>query len=237
MPLTRALNLFFPPQCLLCHAIIPEEGALCVTCWDNVTFIEAPMCACCGLPFEYGMEPCMICAECMKEEPSFTKARACMYYDDASRFLVTALKYHDRTALAHTYGRWLARTGAEILADADIIIPVPLHYWRMFRRRYNQSALLADALAKNCTLPVYKDALCRVKFTRPQTGLNRRQRKANLRAAFCIKDKSKALLQNKIVVLIDDVYTTGTTLQACAKVLLKEGGAREVRALTLARRV
>lgn len=230
------LNLIFPPQCLMCHAIVPTHGTLCLDCWQQVHFISDPCCACCGLPFDYAIGDGALCGDCLQQHPSYLCARAAFRYDDASKSLILKLKYHDQSYLAATYGRWLAKAGGEMLKSCDVIVPVPLYYWRFVQRRYNQSALLAAALARQCALPVIPDALKRIRHTPPQTGLTRAQRHDNVRGVFAVHPKFKKRLAGKRIVLIDDVMTTGATLEACSRALLK-AGAGAVYVLTLARTV
>lgn len=231
----RLLNLFFPPQCLVCEALVPTHGTLCTECWNNVPFISAPMCACCGLPLEFAVDETTLCGECLREHPPYSRARAAFVYNDTSRAMVLKLKYQDDTYLAPIFAGWLKSAGAELIAASDAIIPVPLHYWRMVSRRYNQSLLLARLLAKNTGLPLMADGLKRIRATPQQTGLTYPQRKKNVSGAFAVPPKQLRMLQGKSILLIDDVMTTGATLAACTQTLIK-AGAGQVNVLTLARR-
>jgi ComF family protein len=234
--LARALNLLFPPQCLICNAIVGQNGALCLPCWQQVRFISDPICACCGLPFEYKMGEHVLCGECMRAMPPYARARSVFAYDEHSRALVLRLKYHDQTQLAPSYGGWLAAAGKELIAASDVIVPVPLHYWRFVKRRYNQSALLAQMLGQKTGLQVIPDALKRIRATTPQTGLTRKQREDNVKGAFTANPRHVSAVKGKTILLIDDVLTTGATLEHCSKALLK-AGAMQVNVLTLARTV
>lgn len=197
-------------------------------------FITDPFCACCGLPFDFSAGSEALCGDCLKERPPYGRARAAFRYDDASRALVTKLKYADQTQLAAIYGTWLARFGRELVEASDVIIPVPLHYWRFVSRRYNQSALLASALHKNTGLPVLQDGLMRTRSTAHQTGLSKQQRQDNVKGAFAINDRHASAMKGKSVLLIDDVMTTAATIDQCTHALIK-GGAMQVNVLTLAR--
>lgn len=232
--LSHALDFFFPPQCLVCQALVPTHGTLCLSCWKNVPFIAEPMCHCCGLPFEYSLGDGALCGECLKEAPPYAKARAVFVYGDTSKELVHKLKYNDQLHLASVYGVWLAKAAGGMVKNCDAIVPVPLSWRRFVRRRYNQAALLADALSKKTGLPVLPDALSRKRHTPPQTGLSRSEREKNVRGAFQINPKYKKSIEGKSILLVDDVMTTGATLSACARTLLK-AGAKEVNVLTLAR--
>lgn len=229
------LNILFPPQCLACNAQVAGHGTLCLNCWQHIRFITEPFCACCGLPFEYALGDGAICGECMREHPPFSRARAVFRYDEHSRPLVTKLKYADQAELAKTYGNWLNNAGRELVAASDVIVPVPLHYWRFLKRRYNQAALLGKALSAQSKLPMIPDALIRTRHTQPQPGLTRKQRQDNVKGAFAVPEKQAKHIRGKSVLLIDDVMTTSATLSACSKALL-QAGALQVYALTLAKK-
>jgi len=233
-----ALDTLLPPRCLMCEATVEEQNQLCGACWGRIRYVSEPMCACCGLPFAFdtGLEPAAaaLCAGCIREPPRFRKARAVMVYDDGSREAVLALKHGDRTDAAPAYGGWLARAGAELLAEADCLMPVPLHPARLFRRRYNQSALLAHALGRAAGRPVLADALQRTRNTSSQGTRSRVARLANVQGAFAVRPARQAQVRDRRILLVDDVLTTGATVEACAAVLLR-AGAVHVDVLTLAR--
>ncbi len=234
--LAAALDFIFPPQCLRCDEHVPAHGALCVTCWGNVRFISDPACACCGLPFEYDFGENALCGECLKERPPFSRARAVFCYDDHGKNLVLDLKYHDQLQLAPTLGVWLAKAGRDLALSSDVIVPVPLYYWRFVSRRYNQSALLAQSVSQSCGVPWLADGLLRTRKTAPQAGLTRNQRLDNVRGAFAVNPKHLHEIKGKNILLIDDVLTTGATIAHCTNTLLK-AGAMTVNVLTLARTV
>lgn len=199
-------------------------------------FISDPICACCGLPLEFAVDKHTLCGECLREHPPYSRARSAFVYNEHSRALIMKLKYQDDTYLAPIFGQWLKSAGAELLPASDLIIPVPLHYWRMVTRRYNQSLLLANALAKRCDIPLLADGLNRIRRTPQQTGLTRIQRQKNVKNAFMVPDKYRSVIRGKSILLIDDVMTTGATLRACTHTLLK-ADAGQVNVLTLARTV
>jgi predicted amidophosphoribosyltransferase len=143
-----ALDALLPPRCLGCGGPVDRQGGLCPDCWGRLSFITAPHCACCGLPFDFQVEGESLCGACLAEPPPYARARAVLVYDDGSRPLLLGFKHGDRTHAARAFGLWLARAGAELLAEADLLVPVPLHRWRLFRRRYNQAALLAQAVGR-----------------------------------------------------------------------------------------
>lgn len=230
----RALDAVLPPRCLRCGVTVDGVGALCPDCWSQMAFLGAPHCACCGYPFEFEMAPGALCAACMRERPAFDRARAVLRYDEASRDLVLAFKHADRTDGAPAYGRWLARAGAELLPEVDLIAAVPLHWSRLFARRYNQAALLALALGRATGLPAVPDLLARGRRTPSQGRLSAAARARNVAGAFTVRPRRRAALAGRRVLLVDDVLTTGATAEACARVL-RRAGAAAVDVLTLAR--
>lgn len=229
-----ALNALLPPRCLSCGVITDSVGALCPDCWEAVDFLAPPLCALCGLPFEFDPGAGALCGACGREPPAYARGRAVMAYNDASKRLLLGFKHGDRTDGAPAYGAWLARAGAELAADADVIAPVPLHPFRLFARRYNQAALLARALAGATALEVIPDLLRRRRNTPPQGRLSAAARRGNVAGAFAVRPARKAALSGRRVLLVDDVMTTGATLEACSKTLLR-GGAAAVDVLVLAR--
>ena len=229
-----ALNLLLPPRCLACGAAVERSGALCHGCWEQVRFIAPPCCALCGYPFDFEMGPDALCPACTREAPVFDRARAVMAYDEASRRLVLAFKHGDRSEGAPAFGAWLARAGADLVQDAELIVPVPLHRWRLFRRRYNQAALLGQALGRLSGLPVATALLRRRRNTPSQGRLSAAARRQNLAGAFAVPAAGRPALAGRRVLLIDDVMTSGATATACARVL-KRNGAAAVDVLVLAR--
>lgn len=229
-----ALDAVLPPRCLSCGTVVGSEGALCPPCWGRLAFITAPYCACCGLPFAFEVAADALCGECLRAEPQFSRARAALHYDDASRPLVLAFKHGDGTHAAPALGRWMAQAAGELMGGADLLVPVPLHRWRLFRRRYNQAALLARALADHSGTPAAGTLLLRRRRTPSQGGLSRGGRIANVRGAFAVAEKGRDRLRDRNVLLVDDVMTTGATAGECARILRRAGAAR-VDVVTLAR--
>ena len=229
-----ALDWLLPPQCLSCRALVDRQGQVCAECWQALSFIDDPMCAACGLPFDYEVGAEALCGGCTGERPVYSRARAVMRYDDASRRLILAFKHADRTAAAPSFGVWMARAGAEMLDAADALVPVPLHRFRLFARRYNQAALLAHAVARHHGIAVAPDLLVRTRATPSQAGLKPAARAANLRGAIAVRGARAAAVADRRFIVVDDVMTTGATVSACARVLLR-AGADSVGVLTLAR--
>ena len=228
------LDAVLPPRCLACGAAVDRTGTVCPHCWQGLTFLGPPLCSRCGLPFEVPAEAETVCGACIRRPPVFGKARAALAYDDASRRLLLAFKHGDAIHAADAYGAWLFRASAELVADADLIAPVPLHRWRLLRRRYNQAALLARRLAAFGGAELCVDLLRRQRQTPSQGRLGLDARRRNVRGAFVVSPGRAARVRGRRIVLVDDVYTTGATVDECARTLLK-AGAVSVDVATLAR--
>ena len=226
------VDAVLPPRCLACGETVSEPDSLCGRCWSSITFFAPPYCSICGLPFPYPMGEGAVCASCARERVSWDRARAVMRYDKNSRRLVLSLKHGDRTHLARALGLWMHRAGGEILDGADLIFPVPLHWTRLFTRRYNQAGLLAHAIRAAGGPPVAPDWLVRRRRTPSQGRLGSLARARNVRGAFQLRPGRS--VHGKRVVIIDDVLTTGATVEECARVL-RRAGAEWVGVLTLAR--
>jgi ComF family protein len=230
-----ALDLLYPPLCIGCRAQVGEPGSLCAACWQGVDFIDGPACTCCGLPFELDPGGDAHCAACLAQPPSFDRARAVMRYDTGSRGPILALKHADRLDLVPGFARWLDRAGRSLLDDTDVIVPVPLHPLRLWRRRYNQSAELARSVGKIARKPIATAVLKRVRATPSQGEMPSAQaRRRNMRGAFAVPAHCRSFIDGRRILLIDDVLTTGATADACARVL-KRAGAAKVNVLALAR--
>ncbi len=229
-----ALGLVYPPACIACQGATGEPHALCASCWSGIRFIERPYCERLGTPFAVDFGLPLLSPAAIADPPVFGRARAVAEYDGTASALVHRLKYGDRPELARALGRMMARAGAELLADADVIVPVPLHRWRLWRRRFNQAMALAGVVAADSGVACDPFLLARVKPTRRQVGLTKAQRQENLQGAFRVPTEAKGRLRGKRVLLIDDVLTTGSTANAAARALLR-GGAAAVDVLAFAR--
>ena len=212
-----------PPHCLACQRPVARLGSLCPTCWGELRLIERPYCARLGIPFTYDLGAGALSAEAIADPPPFDRCRAVAAFDDVARKLVHGLKYRDRMELARWMGSWMARAGAELTADADLVVPVPLHRRRLWWRRFNQSAMLAKAIAGATTKPFAAAALVRVKATRQQVGLTAGERDRNVAGAFRVPADERPAGAGRRVLLVDDVYTTGATVKAATRALLRAG--------------
>lgn len=228
------LDALLPPLCLSCGGRVGTNGALCPECWKSIAFISSPLCQTCGKPFNIPLVNDSVCPECEETPHAFASARAAFIYDAASRNIVLGFKHGDRTHAAQALACWMVRAGECCLKEADVIAPVPLHRWRLFKRRYNQSALLANCIARTTKKQACMQALSRTRATQSQGHLNHKERRNNVAGAFMVPERQKPKIRNATIVLIDDVMTTGATLDECAKTLLA-AGAKKVHALTLAR--
>ncbi|WP_375311532.1 ComF family protein [Bradyrhizobium sp. A5] len=220
-----ALDIALPTLCVSCREPVDGEG-VCAACWARLSFIERPYCPRLGIPFVYDPGPDMLSMEAIASPPAYQRARAAVRYDDVARTLVHALKYQDRTDLAPAMGRWMARAGSELLTGADMLVPVPLHWRRAWRRRYNQSGALARIIERQSGVKVRGEVLRRVRATEQQIGLSRAQRATNVQGAFQVSADRQAEVQGRRIILIDDVLTSGATLDACARALLRAKAAQ-----------
>lgn len=231
---TAVADALFPPQCLACAGETGSAGSLCQSCWESVAFIDRQSCARCGIPMEIGFDGEAVCAGCLARPPAYERSISVFRYDTAKE-LILRFKHADRTDFAPAFAAWMIRAGAPLLTETDLAVPVPLHRWRLLKRRYNQAAELANAVARRAGIVCLPDALVRTRPTPSQGAMvSARARRRNVLAAFAVRPRAKEHLKGKRILLVDDVMTTGATLEACTRAL-RRAGAAAVTCLTLAR--
>ena len=234
----RAIDTVSPPRCIGTGEIVDAQGTISPKLWQDLSFISAPYCHTCGVPFEFSdsedVHSETICGTCLAEPPRYDMTRSALIYNDASRRLLLRFKYGDHQHASIPFARWIMMVGKEYILESDLIVPVPLHWQRLWQRRFNQSALIANALSKISGIDARADILGRKRYTGPQKGLSKKERQKNVRMAFKINPDKKPHVKGRKIILIDDVMTSGATLNECAKVL-KAAGATKVTCLTLAR--
>ena len=234
----KIIYFVFPAQCIICKNFIENDDGICFECLNKIDFISEPRCAYCGYPFEI-MFPnqktksnYFVCPHCLKSKPKFNKCLSVVRYNDASKKIILPFKHADKTNYARIMGKMMASTISPYKDKFDYIIPVPIHLKRMLKRKYNQSALLANVIAKILKKPVLYNILIRNKFKESQGHLSIKERKLNVKNSFMVKNNS--IIKGKNILIVDDVMTTGATLNECAKVL-KHAGARKIFVATFAR--
>ncbi len=232
--LRGALRVVYPPQCLTCETPVAEEGTLCPACWPDVRLIHGLACDKCGIPLPGESATAVLCDDCLTIARPWGRGRAVLLYGGGARRLVLGLKYGDRHDVAAPAGRWMARVARPLLRPDSVIAPVPLHWWRLFRRRYNQSALLAAALAHETGAELVPDLLIRNRHTGNQDGRSRADRFANLHGAIVARPSRSPRIAGRHVLLVDDVMTSGATLAAASEACFK-AGADAVDVIALAR--
>lgn len=224
------LDYALPPRCAACGVIVDEPGTLCAPCWRSIDFLGEPRCMICGtdLPSMAGAEA--QCGSCIATPPPYDRARAVMRYGEVARTMAHRLKYGRRLSLSGVMAVHIARLLPENDRESALIIPVPLHRWRIWSRGFNQAALIGRHIGKRTGIPVEVDLLRRVKNTPPFHALGPRERERAVRGAFALAPGAKDRLAGRTAILIDDIWTTGATATACAR-LLRRGGADRVEIL------
>lgn len=232
--LARAGALIFPPQCLSCGEPVQDDGGLCGPCWRDTPFILGLCCDLCGTPLPGASDVAVTCDDCRARDRPWARGRAVMLYRDGGRRLVLGLKHADRLDLAPSMAGWMAARAGPLVHADTLVAPVPAHWWRLFRRRYNQAAVLSLGFAARIDRPVCPDLLVRHRATRVQDGMDPDARYANLADAITVMPRHRALVTGRRVLLVDDVMTSGATLDACARACLAAGAA-EISVMVLAR--
>lgn len=232
----RLIQTLYPPSCIMCDALTEVDFALCGPCWAETPFIVGLCCDACGcpLPGQGDADPGILCDDCMVIARPWAKGRAALIYKDKARRMVLSIKHGDRTDLVRAAGRWMARAGEDLITADGVIVPVPLHRFRLLRRRFNQAALLAQQIAVAARVECCPDALIRPRNTAPLEGHNRNQRFAELSEAIAPHPKRYGSLKGRDVVLVDDVMTSGATFAAATEACFA-AGAKNVHVLALAR--
>lgn len=233
-PLSGLAGVIWPQRSLITNREVAGPGVLEPHLWAKLQFLSEPLCARCGAPFEIAVEPGQVCGACIARPPVYDRARAALIYGDVSRDLVLALKYQGRRDALTVLAGWMAAAGPELVESADLIVPVPLHYFRLVRRGFNQSVWLAAALARRSGTRLSVDALKRVKSSPIQGGLSAEGRRRNVQGAFKVRGSREGLVKDQKILLVDDVLTTGATAEACSRAL-RRAGAACVDVVTLAR--
>lgn len=230
---TRAVDLLFPPVCLACRTPLADPDSLCAACWSGIDFIRPPLCDRLGIPLPFDTGGRQISGAAAADPPGYDRARAVATYGPVMQRLVHALKYHDRHDGRRLFGRWMVNAGAELIDDADVIVPIPLHPWRLLSRKFNQSAILAREIARSTGIALAPAALARVKRTAQQVGMTADERRRNVAGAFAVPRVHRHRVTGRRVLLVDDVITTGATCRA-ATLALKRAGAVDIDVLALA---
>jgi ComF family protein len=233
------INFLVPPRCVNCNRLSAVQDAICANCWVQLRFIERPYCEIMGTPFSVDLGEGTLSTEAMANPPPFSRLRSAVLYNDIARNLISRFKFSDRNDLAPFIANVMARAGSELIGDADIIIPLPLHRRRLHSRRFNQSAELARIISAksetgNRHVPCDPMALSRVRNTRQQIGLTRQSRQQNVSGAFLVPTHMRPRLAGKRILLVDDIYTSGASVKSATKALLR-GGAKAVDILTFAK--
>lgn len=220
------LNVVLPVTCSVCERPVSGAGGLCETCWADLEVISQPVCDAYGTPFVFDEGDGAVSARAISSPPVWDRARGAVMFNDCSQHLVHALKYRDRHEVVDAMARMMVHAGRDVLSQADVLAPVPLHRWRLWSRRYNQATLLAGGVGAIAGIPLLTDLVTRVRNTRSQVGLGEGQRSRNVKGAFSVADARVRDVMGRRILLVDDVLTSGATANECARVLKKAGAIR-----------
>jgi ComF family protein len=237
--LKNTLNIFFPNHCLYCEKIINREALFCTACWSKLKFITDPKCKICSYPFEIeliGKSANLPCSKCIKDPPHFDKVVTIFRYNEIIKKIISNLKYHDQTFIAKKIAKLLFNKIKPELENIDYVAIIPLHQNKIKKRKFNQVALISKEIAKHDPKKYISDLLFRTKETQTQVKLTQQQRQSNIKRAFMVNKKHQDRIMDKTILLIDDVMTSGATIEACSKAL-KKRKAKKIIVLTLAKTV
>ncbi len=233
----KILELIFPNRCLTCQQMIGPDGLFCNDDWQKLQFITEPKCKICAYPFEFtvGTHQDLLCPQCLVKRPSFDSVVTLFRYNDQIKKIIADLKYYDATHLSKKFAKMLLAKIAPQLDKYDLIVAVPLHKKRLRERKFNQASLLCRAILKDAkNLKFHHDILLRTKYSKAQARLTKENRQKNLTNIFKMNEKYS--VKGKNIILVDDVMTTGSTLEGCAKVL-KKAGAGKIMVVTIAKTI
>jgi ComF family protein len=214
-----------PPRCVACRTEVTDGASLCLACWQTLTFIDEPVCEALGTPFDYDQGEGALSPAAIAEPPPWQRARCAVAFTETAKHLVHLLKYNDMHEAGLAMARMMLGPGRKLIADCDVILPVPLHRKRLWQRRFNQAAVLAREISRVSGKPYLTDVLLRQVVTRSQVGLTAEERRKNVRRAFAVPPEKQPAIEGRRVLLVDDVRTTGATAVACAETLLAAGAA------------
>lgn len=229
-----ALQSVFPPRCIACGEDVGSEFGLCGPCWREMNLITGAVCACCGAPLPGEAEATARCDDCLRAPRPWSRGRAAMLYSGTGRRLILSFKHHDRHDLLRPLSAWLGRAAAPLIEPDMVLAPVPLHRLRLIKRRFNQSAMLAQAIARQAGIACVPDLFIRTRHTPSQEGLNRAERAQNLAGAIAVAPRRAQRILGRHVLIVDDVLTSGATMGAAAEAALAAGAA-QVSVVALAR--
>lgn len=230
------LDFIYPHLCIKCWTVVEDDAGFCSACFKKIRFVTQPFCDMCALPLEVSATEETRCAPCLQEEKLFKKARTVLVYDDESKPFILSFKNKGRTMYRKPLSHLMIQRGQDLFEDADIVTTVPMHFLKRFLRGYNQADLLGETIAAHYKKAFMPELLKKIKMTKSQAGLHQEERLKNVKSSFALNPKHAPLIKGKIIVLVDDVMTSGATVTAVTKVILK-GDPKEVRVLTLARTV
>lgn len=229
---TYIINFILPPRCLSCAEMTISDRDFCANCWKNLNFITKPYCIICGYKFNISILEEMKCGKCLQTKPAYTLARSLIKFDEYSKKIIHAFKYKDKTILAKTFTRLLYNHYHQEFCYADLIVPVPMNRFKRLFRMYNPAFILALEISKIMNITMVPDMLIKTKWTKAQTYLSKNEREKNLSGSLIFNKKYQ--ITDKKILLVDDVFTTGTTINKCSKIL-KAAGAQEIYVMTIAR--